>query len=304
MSATLARRQGSTRARNEMLWSYLLISPWVLGFLIWILYPMGASVYYSLTKYGLLKPPTWVGSENYVTLVKDPLFWQSLRVTTLFAMSYVPLELAFALLLASLLNQQVRGLTFFRAAYYLPSVLSGVSISMLWMWGFSNYGFVNNFFRLFGIRLSSWWTNERLALPAMVILSVWLVGGPMIVFLAGLQGVPRHLYEAAEIDGANSWGRFWHITMPMLSPTLFFNLVMGLIGAFQAFTAGYVITKGGPNHATLFYNLYLFDNAFTKLKMGYASAQAWILFAIILVLTLIVFRSSAVWVYYEGEVRK
>ncbi|NPV08506.1 MAG: sugar ABC transporter permease [Anaerolineae bacterium] len=304
MSVRTTWFQGSRRARSEALWSYVLISPWILGFLIWILYPMLASVYYSMTKYSLLKPPTWIGGENFSTLFRDPLFWQSLRVTVLFSVSYVPLALAFALLLASLLNQQIRGLAFFRAAFYLPSVVSGVAISMLWMWGFSNYGFVNGFLRLFGIKLTSWWTNERLALPAMVIYSVWLVGGTMIVFLAGLQAIPRHLYEAAEIDGANSVKKFRYITLPMLSATMFFNLVMGLIAAFQTFTGGFVITKGGPNYATLFYNLYLYENAFTKLKMGYASAQAWVLFAIILVLTLIVFRSSAVWVYYEGEVRK
>ena len=265
---------------------------------------MLASVYYSLTKYSLMKPPAWIGSDNYSKLFADPLFWQSLRVTTVFALSYVPLALAFALFLATLLNQQIGGLTFFRAAFYLPSVVSGVSISMLWMWGFSNYGFVNGFLRILGINLRSWWTSEALALPAMVIYSVWLVGGTMIIFLAGLQAIPRHLYEAAEIDGARGFDKFRFVTLPMLSGTMFFNLVMGLISAFQTFTGGYVITKGGPNNATLFYNLYLYQNAFTKLQMGYASAQAWILFAIILVLTLVVFRSSAVWVYYEGEVRK
>jgi multiple sugar transport system permease protein len=304
MASGLPLQHRGRRARSEALWSYVLISPWLLGFLIWILYPTLASVYYSLTKYGLLKPPTWVGTDNFVTLVHDPLFWQSLRVTTLFAVSYVPLALSFALLLALLLNQHISGLPLFRAAFYLPSVVSGVSISMLWMWGFSNYGFVNGFLRLFGIHLNSWWTNDRLALPAMVIYSVWLVGGTMIVFLAGLQAVPRHLYEAAEIDGANGLMRFRYVTLPMLSATMFFNLVMGLIAAFQTFTGGFVITKGGPNNATLFYNLYLYNNAFTKLWMGYASAQAWILFAIILALTLVVFRSSAMWVYYEGEVRK
>lgn len=296
--------QGNRRVRNEALWAYLLISPWVIGFLIWILYPMLASVYYSMTKYSLMKPPVWIGGENYSTLFGDRLFWQSLKVTTIFAITYVPMALAFALLLATLLNQQIRGLTFFRAAFYLPSVVSGVSISMLWMWAFSNYGFVNGLLRSVGFRLTSWWTNESLALPAMVIYSVWLVGGTMIIFLAGLQAIPRHLYEAAEMDGARGVDKFRFVTLPMLSGTMFFNLVMGLIAALQTFTGGYVITKGGPNYATLFYNLYLYENAFTKLKMGYASAQAWVLFAIILVLTLVVFRSSAVWVYYEGEVRK
>ena len=295
---------GSSRLRSEALWSYALISPWIIGFLIWILYPMLASVYYSLTQYSLMKPPTFIGTDNFSNLFADRLFWQSLKVTTLFAVSYVPLSLTFALTLALLLNQRIKGLTVFRAAFYLPSVVSGVSISMLWMWAFSNYGFVNGLLRRLGFQLTSWWTNQDLALPAMVIYSVWLVGSTMIIFLAVLQAIPRHLYEAAEIDGANSVSQFRHVTLPMLSGTMFFNLVMGLIAAFQTFTGGYVITKGGPNYATLFYNLYLYENAFTKLKMGYASAQAWVLFAIILVLTLVVFRSSAVWVYYEGEMKK
>jgi multiple sugar transport system permease protein len=292
------------RARSEAAWAYVLISPWILGFLLWILYPLLASAYYSLTQYNLLNPEKWVGASNYVALAGDLLFWQSLKVTTLFSIAFVPLHLVFALFLAVLLNQKVRGLTFFRAAFYLPSVVSGVAVSLLWLWAFSNYGFVNRLLALAGIELTSWWTNERLALPAMVIYSTWLVGSPMIVFLAGLQAIPSHLYEAAAIDGAGSWRRFFHITLPMLSSTLFFNLVMGIIGSFQVFTGGFVITRGGPNYATLFYNLYLYDNAFTRLKMGYASAMAWILFMIILLLTLLVFRSSAAWVYYEGEVRK
>jgi multiple sugar transport system permease protein len=263
-----------------------------------------ASAYYSLTQYNLLNPEKWLGIHNYLALFDDALFWQSLKVTTLFSIAFVPLHLMFALFLATLLNQNIRGLTFFRAAFYLPSVVSGVSISLLWLWAFSNYGFVNRLLELVGIHLTSWWMSERLALPAMIIYSTWLVGSTMIVFLAGLQSIPRHLYEAASIDGATPWRRFIHITLPMLSSTIFFNLVMGIIGSFQVFTGGFVITQGGPNHATLFYNLYLYDNAFTKLKMGYASAMAWVLFAIILLLTLLVFRSSAAWVYYEGEVRK
>jgi multiple sugar transport system permease protein len=302
--SSLRSRKISRRARSEAVWSYVLIAPWILGFLLWILYPLLASAYYSLTQYNLLNPEKWVGAGNYLALVDDPLFWQSLKVTTLFSVVFVPLHLIFALFLATLLNQNVRALTFFRAAFYLPSVVSGVSISLLWLWAFSNYGFVNRLLELVGIQLASWWMNERLALPAMIIYSTWLVGSPMIVFLAGLQAIPRHLYEAAAIDGAGAWKRFFHITLPMLSSTLFFNLVMGIIGSLQVFTGGFVITQGGPNYATLFYNLYLYDNAFMRLKMGYASAMAWVLFTIILILTLLVFRSSSAWVYYEGEVRK
>jgi multiple sugar transport system permease protein len=300
----MQRRTTSKRAQSEAFWSYVLISPWILGFLFWILYPLLASAYYSLTQYNLLTPEKWVGAGNYLNLLNDPLFLQSLKVTTLFSLAFVPLHLIFALFLASLLNQNVRGLTIFRATFYLPSVVSGVSVSMLWLWAFSNYGFVNRMLAYVGIELTSWWMSEQLALPAMIIYSTWLVGGPMIVFLAGLQAIPRHLYEAAAIDGAGGWRRFTHITLPMLSSTIFFNLIMGIIGSFQVFTGGFVITKGGPNYATLFYNLYLYDNAFTKLKMGYASAMAWVLFAFILLLTLLVFRSSSAWVYYEGEMRK
>jgi len=292
--------------RKEALAAYLFVSPWLLGFLLWTLGPMLFSLFLSFTEYNITRPPAFLGVNNYVRAVtRDPLFWQSLKVTFTYAIFAIPLNLVFGFTIALLLNQDIPGVSVWRTIYYLPSVVSGVAVSMLWMLVFQpQFGVLNYLLRLVGIKGPAWLFSPTWVLPAFVIMSLWGVGGGMVIYLAGLQGIPTALYEAAEIDGANWWRRLWRITLPMMSPTIFFNLVMGIISTFQIFTSAYVMTAGGPMNASLFYNLYLYTHAFSNLKMGYASMLAWILFAIIMTLTLLAIRSSAAWVYYEGELRK
>ena len=285
---------------------WLWASPWILGFLIFTLGPMLTSLYYSFTDYPLLSPPTWTGLGNYRMMVsEDPLALQGLKVTTVYAAVSVPLSLVLGLAIAILLNQEIVAMPYWRTLYYLPSVVSGVAVAMMWSWIFnSEFGVANWLLRMVGVRGPNWLTDPHWALPAIIIMSVWGFGGSMIIYLAGLQSIPTVLYEVALIDGAGTWHRFRHVTIPMLSPTLFFTLIMGLIGALQTFTPAYIMTGGGPRNATLFFMLHLYRNAFQWLKMGYASALAWVLFAYILILTLLVVRSSPGWVHYEGEVRR
>lgn len=293
-----------TPARREALWAYVFISPWIVGFLIFTLGPMIASFFLAFTKYNIISPAQWIGLDNYRRISVDPLFWRSLRVTfTYAAMSLFP-GLVFGLSLAMLLNTNVPGISVWRTIYYLPSIISGVAVAILW--GFvlnPRFGIVNWLLGLIGIKGPGWLTSIQWALPGLAIMSLWGVGGSMILYLAGLQGIPTALYDAAKVDGANAWHRFWSVTLPMISPVIFFNLVMGTIGTFQYFTSAYVLTRGGPANATLFYNLYLYDNAFRYNQMGYASGLAWILFVIVLFFTLLIFRSSAAWVYYEGQLK-
>lgn len=304
--ATIASRERARRAAlRRNLEGWLFASPWIIGFVLWTLGPMVASFVLAFTEWDLLSPPRWVGFDNIQALFSDDLVWQSLKVTTLYAFTSVPLQIAFGLGLAMLLNLPIRGLRFYRTAFYLPSVLSGVAVALLWRWLFSpEFGLINLMLSYFSIRGPSWLGDENWALPSLVIMSLWGVGAGTIIYLAGLQGIPTDLYEAAAVDGARGWARFRYITLPMMTPVIFFQLIVGIIGALQIFTQAFIMTNGGPNNATLFVLLYLYRNAFQFFRMGYASALAWVLFFYILVLTLIVFRWSAAWVYYEGEVRK
>lgn len=301
----LSRKKKLSRAeRKEERIFYMLTGPWIIGLLIFFIVPMIASLWISLNQWDMLTPAKFVGMKNYDTAFNhDPLFWQSLKVTALYAVFSVPLGLIFSLLLSLLLNQAVFGMRLFRTIFYLPAVVSGVSVMVLWMWIFNpQIGLLNMVLGYFGIAGPGWIFDPRWALPSMVIMSLWsTVGGSVIIWLAGLKGIPPTLYEAAELDGAGAWQKFRNVTIPMLTPTIFFNLVMGIIGAMQTFGEAYVMTKGGPMNSTLFFNFYLFDHAFQNFKMGYASALAWVLFLLILGLTLMVVRSSAAWVYYEGE---
>lgn len=295
-----ATRSRSLRAQRETLF-YVLISPWIIGFLAFVFGPMMYSGYLSLTKWNLLAPPQYIGMGNYQQLFHDPLFWQSLKVTTIYAVVSVPLGLAFALFLAVLLNQRVRGLSVFRTILYLPSVVSGVAVSVVFMWVFNpSFGIVNSILGYFGIKGPGWIESPAWALPAMILMSLWSVGGAMIIFLAGLQNVPPELHEAAQMDGAGMARRFFRITIPLLTPTILFNLILSIINQFQIFTQAYVMTNGGPLNATLFYVFYLWQNAFQYLNMGYAAAMAWILFLIVLVVTVAVFATSRKWVFYQG----
>jgi multiple sugar transport system permease protein len=299
-----------TMSRRETAWAYFFISPWIIGFIALTAGPMLSSLYFSFADYNILDSPEWLGLANYRNLFKDPLFWTSLKVTVYFASLALPLGLIIGFFLALLLNQKIPGVNLWRTLYYLPSVIAGVAVALMWMRIFNaRIGLLNPMLdKLFGIKGPGWLNDPDWAMPALVIMSLWGVGGNMIIYLAGLQGVPTALYDAAKVDGANLWQRFRHVTLPMVTPVIFYNLVMGLIWAFQYFTEVYVIGSaagnvGGPARATLFYNLYLYQNAFKFFDMGYASAMAWILLVIVLVLTTLVFRSSDFWVYYEGELR-
>jgi multiple sugar transport system permease protein len=284
---------------------FLFTTPWLIGFLVFTAGPMLISLYLSFTKFDLASMH-WVGTRNYSKLLTDdPLFWKSLKITFIYALFSVPLGILGSLGLAILLNQRVRGQRLFRTLFYLPSLVPAVASSLLWSWIFnSDYGLLNWALGLFGWSGAEWLADEKYTLGAFVVMSLWGIGGGrMIIFLAGLQGISDSYYEAARIDGASAWQQFRKVTLPLLSPVMFFNLILGIIGAFQVFTQAYVMTGGGPNNATLFYALNLFRNAFEFFKLGKASAMAWILFVILLAMTGIQFLGAKRWVHYESEAK-
>ena len=298
--ATRMSRQ--TFRRNLDGW--LFASPWLIGFLLWTVGPMLGSLVISFTNWDLITSPEFVGAQNFKTMLTDDLVWKSLQVTTVYALASVPLHILFGFTLAWFLNANIRGQRFYRTAFYLPSVLSGVAVALLWRWLFSTeFGLFNTLLGAVGIVGPSWLGDPRWALPSLVLMSLWGVGAGAIIYLAGLQGIPTDLYEAADVDGASGWTKVWRITLPMMTPVLFFQLVTGFIAALQVFTQAFIMTNGGPNNATLFYLLYLYRNAFEYFRMGYACALAWVLFIYILGLTLILWRTSDSWVYYEGDER-
>lgn len=300
--ATRSRSGGRSLQQQRARMFYILILPWLIGFLIFVLGPMIVSLGLSLTRWNLLNPPVFIGAQNYTAMAHDALFWQSLKVTTIYVVGGVPLGLLTALLLAMLLNQNVRGLSVFRTIFYLPSVVTGVAVSVVFMWVFNpQFGLINDALSYVGITGPGWITSPTWALPSLILMSLWSVGGTMLIFLAGLQGIPVELQEAAALDGANAVQRFWSVTLPLLTPTILFNLILTIINQFQSFTQAYIMTNGGPLYSTLFYVYYLYLNAFQYFKMGYAAALAWVLFAIIFVLTIVIFRSSDRWVFYQGE---
>lgn len=299
------RKKSIPLTSRPAFWGWFCISPWLLGFLIFTAGPMLVSLYISFCKYDLHEMH-WVGAKNYeVLLTKDPLFWKSLGNTAIYTLFSVPLGLTGSLLIALLLNQKVRGIHIFRTLFYLPSLVPAVASALVWAWIFHpDAGILNSALSFFGIKGPAWLQDPQTALSSLIIMSLWGIGGGrMIIFLAGLQGISSELYEAAELDGARGFKVFWHITLPMLSPTILFNMVLGIIGSFQVFTSAYVLTGGGPNNATLMYVLYLYNNAFRYFKLGKASAMAWILFAILLVFTVIQFKNASKWVHYEGGER-
>ncbi len=290
-----------TEARD----GYLFILPWILGFIVFTAGPMLASLYISFTRWEIVTPSVWVGGAQFVKLFNDDRFWLSLYNTSYYVFIGVPLHLFFALLAALAVNMNLRGIHFFRTAYYVPSLTPVVANSILWVWIFQpEWGLANAFLEWIGLEGLYWLQDPRLAKPALIVMSFWSIGGQMVILLAGLKGIPIELYEAAAIDGANWWSRFWRVTLPLLTPALFFNLIIAIIGAFQVFTQAYIMTEGGPNYSTLFYLLYLFRAAFENFRMGYASAMAWVLFIIVLAFTAIQFMLSDRWVFYEGDVRR
>ena len=292
------------RGLYHPLTGYGFISLWIFGFLAFSLFPLAFSLVISFFKWGLLDKPVFIGFRNYVQMFTiDKMFFQSIKVTLTYACISVPLSLVLSLLIAMLLNMKIKGMSLFRTLFYLPSIITGVAVSVVWMWVLQpDFGLLNYFLRIVHITGPDWLGNPIWALVSMIIIAIWGSSGTQVViYLAGLQNVPPELYEAASIDGAGKLSRFWNVTIPMLTPTIFFNLVMGIIAAFRTFTQAYVMTKGGPSNSTMFYALYLYNKAFRDLQMGYACALSWILFIIIAFFTLLVFKSSASWVYYESE---
>lgn len=304
-AAARGRRVAPTR-RGDNRVAYLFMTPWFVGLVLFTAGPLVASLYFSFTKYNLLQAPRWIGLQNYVQMfTQDPRYWQSLKVTMIYVVLTVPLQLAFALFIAVVLNRALAGIGVYRAIYYLPSLLGGsVAIAVVWTQLFQQDGAVNRVLSLFGIHATiSWISNPSTSLYTLVLLHVWQFGAPMVIFLAGLKQVPQDLYDAAAVDGASAWRRFVSITFPLITPIIFFNVVLQIIQAFQAFTPAYVISggSGGPVDSTLFYTLYLYQQGFTELNMGYASAMAWILLVIIGGFTLLNFVLSRRWVYYEDR---
>jgi len=290
-------------ARREAIEGYIGISPWLLGFLLFMAFPILASLTLSFTDWRITVAPEWVGLRNYIRMfTADREFYQSLRVTFIYVAISLPLNLIVGLFLSILLNTKAPAMGFFRTLFYLPVVLSGVSVSLMWMWMLQpDYGLVNSLLANVGIQGPQWFWHPSTALLSVVLMNLWRVGGSVIIYLAGLQNIPPHLYEAADMDGAGFWSKLINVTIPMLTPTIFFQLVMELIEAFRVFTAVYVITGGGPVGSTLFYMFYMFRTAFVDFQMGYASALAWVISVIIMGFTFLVFRSSTLWVYYESE---
>jgi multiple sugar transport system permease protein len=297
-------RERQRQARETRI-GLLFAAPWLIGFTVFFAYPVLASFYYSLCSYDAIRPAHFIGLENYRKLFfEDDLFWKSLGNTLFMIVFGLPLSLAASLIIALLLNQKLKGIAFYRTLFYLPSITPVVATSILWLWLLNpEMGLINLGLEKIGIAGPAWLTDPAWSKPALVLMGLWGAGGGMVIYLAALQDIPESLYEAAALDGARTFTRFFYITLPMLTPVILFNLIMGLIGTFQYFTQAYVMTSGGPQDSTTFYALHLFNKAFLDFKMGYASAMAWVLFVITLAAALLVFRTSARWVYYSGEER-
>lgn len=290
-------------ARMKQRWGILLGLPAMLGFLLFTIGPMVASAWISLTDWNIYGNASFIGLGNYKEMfTDDPLFYKSLWVTLYYAFASVPLVLLVGFVTALLLNADVRGKAVFRTIFYLPVLVPLIANTVLWTWLFNpDFGLFNSLLEQFNLPTSMWLYDARTVVPSLILMSIWGFGNTTVIFLAGLQGVPAHLYEAVEVDGGGAWQKLRNVTLPMMSPTIFFNLVIGLIGAFQAFLQAYAMTNGGPNNSSLFYVFYLYRTAFAESRMGYASALSWLLFILILAVTIIVFRTARSWVYYEDN---
>ncbi|KPU26895.1 ABC transporter permease [Caloranaerobacter sp. TR13] len=279
---------------------YFFILPWILGMLLFTIGPILFAIYIGFTEWKILTKPNFVGFQNYIDIFHDENFWNSLMVTVKYAIFAVPLGIITSLTIAILMNTEIKGIRFFRTIYYLPAVVSGVAVALLWRWVLDpEFGLINLMLAQIGIQGPGWLSDPDWVLPSYILMALWGAGGGMITYLVGLREVPQNLYEAAEIDGAGPLTKFFKITLPLMTPILFYNLIMGIIGAFRKFTDAYIL--GGAGNQGKFYLVYLYDNAFKYFKMGYATALAWILFVIIFLLTLIIFKSSSLWVYYESN---
>lgn len=298
-------RNLSDSRRREALMGYLFISPWLIGFIVFFAGPIIASLILSFTRWNIVGDPIWVGLDNYETIFMDDLrFKKAVEVTLTYSVFYLPLEVICGIGLAVLMNQKLRGIGIFRTLFYMPSVVPQVAAALVWVWMLNQrYGVINTLLNQVGVDGPNWLGSPHYVLPSLILIALWGIGGSAIIYLAGLQNIPDVLYEAATVDGANIFQKFFRITLPMLSPTIFFQLVLGLIGVFQTFTPAFIAAgeTGGPLQSGLFYMLYIYNRGFVSLRMGYASALAWILTAFILVVTVIVLRSSRYWVYYETD---
>ncbi len=296
-----ASRNRLSLATRRTIEGYLFASPWILGFFIFTLGPFIISFWISLNRWDILTPMRYIGFQNYSNLFKDPLFWKSLSVTVLYFFLSVPAQLLLALLLALLLSKNNFVNYFFRGVFFLPYIVSGIATAILWRWMYNpEFGLINFLLSQFGIQGPSWLTSVDWALPAIAITGIWGLGSTMLIYLAAIQSVPDHLYEAAEIDGATRWAKLRFVTLPMMSSAIFFTLVIGIITSFQVFSQAFAMTQGGPQNATMFYVFNLYRQAFVQFKMGYASAMAWVLFLIVMAITLIQFKLADRWVYYEA----
>lgn len=300
--ARLTRRY-SVKERRNLRWGLLFISPWLIGFLVYDLYPIAASFWYSLTRYDLIREPVFLGAENYVKLFTDDPTFPTVLWNTLYYVGFgVPLGIAFAFLVANLLNTNIVGRTFFRGVIYMPAIVPAVASAMVWQFLMNvQFGAINGILRFLELPIIPFLSSPTWAKPSMILVMVWAQGAAVVIFLAALQDVPKSLYEAASLDGASSWQRMWNITIPMTSPIILFNLITGFVAAFQEFTIPWLLTQGGPMRSTEFLLIYLYRSAFVNFRMGKASAIAWVILVIIVIFTALLFRSSARWVYYGGE---
>lgn len=289
-------------AGREALVAYTMILPWIIGFILFSMGPTLATFYFSFSEYNILQPPKFIGLQNYVTaFTQDPLFWQSLYNTAYYVILSVPTRMLLGFSLAHLLNSKIRGTSFYRTLFYLPYVVPAIATSVLWLWLLdTQYGIINYGLSFFNLPPIPWLSTELWSKPALALLSLWTIGGLTVIYLAALQNIPQELYEAAQVDGGTEWHKLFYITVPLMTPTIFFTLVLGVITSFQAFDAAFVLTQGGPLNSTLFYMIHVYNSAFRDFEVGYASALSWLLFLVVLALTVLLFRGSRFWVFYEG----
>jgi multiple sugar transport system permease protein len=295
-----------TERKRDGIAGYLFLTPWLIGFFVLTLGPMLISLYLAFTKYNLFTAPEWIGLDNFSRMFADPQFLQSVQITAVYVLVGTPIKLAAALGIAMLLNYHSRGSGFFRSAFYAPSLIgASVSVAIVWRAMFNAEGPVDSGLSSIGIDVGGWVGNPTLVMPMMILLAVWQFGAPMVIFLAGLKQVPPELYEAADVDGAGSWHKFRNVTLPMLSPVIFFNLLLEMIAAFQIFASAFIISSGtgGPAGSTNFYTVYLYQRAFGDLQMGYASAMAWLLLVVVGIMAFVLFRTSKFWVHYGGDLK-
>ncbi len=286
------------------LYGWIFASPWVVGLLVFYILPLFSSMYYSFTSYSILKPGEWIGFDNYRELVADETFWISIYNTIYFTVFFVPLSIIVGVAIAVLLNMKIKGMSVYRTIYFLPTLVPHVAVAVIWMWLLNpRLGLVNTVLEWVGIHGPAWLSSVAWSKPSLIFMSLWGIGNAIVIYLAGLQDVPQDYYDAAAVDGANAMQRIRQVTIPILTPVIFFNMVMGMIHAFQQFTLPYSLTggQGTPGTSLVFYVMYLYDNAFIYLKMGYASAMAWILFVVIMLLTAVIFMTSKRWVHYQGK---